>query len=238
MRTECLLLLFSILICTGSVAVQAQTPVAGARAQTPSARTRETVDTAVLPILGIPGKEAFIGAIFGTVVDSSFSSWYLCEKAYPCSFVKYDYDEWIKYALQETVPIYILNELAQKSYYDRKPENWRPDDLAGTGARCISEEKATALLDPAGGLPSDTTLTNARRQRIRHRIWQHWSALPAQDRTVFYFSRPLFTDDGQYAILDLDYRCDARQCGAGAVCLFRHTAAGWKLIGKRVRWGG
>jgi hypothetical protein len=189
-------------------------------------------DSVALPI---PGKESFINEVFRSIVDSSFSSYYLCEDAYPCSFVKYDYDEWFKYALFEMVPIGTLNELAKKSYYDRVPASWLPALL--TAARCVSEKRAGTLLDPLADLPPDTALTKFRLKKLKKRRWQAWSALPPGERTVFYFSRPLFTDDGHYALLDMDYRCDARQCGVGAVCLFRRTASGWKLIGKRVRWG-
>lgn len=230
MRKRCLLLLVIIIGIGGAARTQGSIPVPA----DPNVRPPMAVpDSTRLPI---PTKESFINAIFHTVVDSSFSGWYLCAQAYPCSFVKYDYDEWVKYALQEDVDISILNELAKKSYYDRKPAYWQRAQL--TGARCIPEEKASILLDPAAGLPSDTTLTDARQKKIRHRRWQHWSKLPPQDRTVFYFSRPLFTDDGRYAILDMDYRCDARQCGAGTTCLFRNTGSGWKLIGRRIRWEG
>ena len=184
----------------------------------------------------IPFDEDFINQVFHTVVDSVAGRYYLCEQANPCSFVRYDYDEWIKYALQETVPIYTLDELAKNSYFDRKSCTWQQDRLIG--ATCISEGKADSILNPVPGLRSDTTKLRARQKRAVARKWAAWSRLPVAAHTVYYFSRPAFTDDGQYAILDMDFRCDARQCGQGATCLFRHTASGWRLIGKRVRWGG
>ena len=53
--------------------------------------------------------EDFVNAVAGLVVDSSFSQYYLFSAANPCSFKKFDYDEWYKYGLQEDVPVYILN---------------------------------------------------------------------------------------------------------------------------------
>ena len=184
----------------------------------------------------IPSDEAFINQVFHTLVDSSFGRYYLFEKAGPCGFVRYDYDEWIKYDLQETVPVYILNELAKNSYFDRKSCSWQQDQLPN--AICISEAKCDSILDPAPGLRSDTSRLSRKQKRAISRKWAAWARLPAAEHTVFYFSRPVFTDDGQYAILDMDYHCDDRQCGEGSTCLFRRTASGWKLIGKRVRWGG
>jgi hypothetical protein len=188
------------------------------------------------PSSPIPSDEAFINQVVHTVVDSAAGQYYLCDQAGPCSFVQYDYDEWIMYDLQETVPIYTLNELAKNSYFDRKSCTWQQDQLVN--ASCISQEMSISLLDPVHGLQSDTTKLSARQKRIIARKWVAWSRLPVAAHTVYYFSRPVFTDDGQYAILDMDYHCDARQCGQGAICLFRQTASGWILIGKRVRWGG
>jgi hypothetical protein len=184
----------------------------------------------------IPSREEFVNQVFHVFVDSSFSAYYLSADAAPCSFVKYNYDEWIKYALQEDVPIYLLNELAGKAYDDRRPGRWRQDSLAK--ARCIDEEQIGPRLDPAFGLRSDTSMGDRKRQRAIRRRYAAWNRLPAEQRTVFYFSRPAFTDDGQYAVLDMSYRCDNRQCGEGSTCLFRRMDSGWKLIGKRVRWGG
>jgi hypothetical protein len=152
-------------------------------------------------------REEFLNQVFRTVVDSSLSNYYLYAEAMPCSFVKYDYEEWAKYALQEDVPIYLLNELAEKCYHDRAPSSWRQDSLS----------KAVCL----GAWASDSI-----------------GRLPAQEKPVFYFSRPEFTDDGQYAIIDLGFQCGAH-CGRSATYLFRRTGAGqpvWKMIGRRLNW--
>jgi hypothetical protein len=185
--------------------------------------------------VSIPSDEAFINQVFHTVVDSSFERYYLCVQAGPCSFVKYDYDEWIKYDLRETVPIYTLNELAKNAYFDRKTCDWQQDRLAQ--AVCISREKADSALDPVLAWRADSAAGSRRQRRAIARGRKAWASQPAAERTVFYFSRPAFTDDGQYAILDMDFRCDDRQCGEGATCLFHREGAGWKLIGRRIRWG-
>jgi hypothetical protein len=189
----------------------------------------------------IPSKESFVNAIVHIIVDSSFSRYCLFTVADPCSFTRFDYGEWTKYALMEDVPIYTLNELAEKAYHDRKPLCWQQQAL--DGANCVGKAKADSMLNPLTGL--DTTLNvHHRKAQARHikaqarLLEEKWDHLPAQQRIVFYFSRPAITGDGQFAVIDLGYRCDSRLCGIGTTCLFRHTPAGWKLIGRKVNWGG
>jgi hypothetical protein len=155
----------------------------------------------------IYSREDFLNQVFRTVVDSSLSGYYLFAEAMPCSFVKYNYEEWAKYSLQEDVPVYRLNELAEKSYHDRDLASWRQDSLLK--AICV------------GARASDSILR-----------------LPTGQQVVFYFSRPEFTDDGQYAIIDLAFHCGAH-CGRSATYLFRRSGAGqsaWKMIGRRLNW--
>ncbi len=165
-----------------------------------------------------PSAEAFVNAVRGLVVDSGFSHYYLLQTAAPCSFKKFDYDEWLKYALKEDVPVYILNELSKKSYSDTSPRNWQPGKLQQ--ADCIDEESAKKILLPV-------LTRHAANNYINH----------PESRTVFYFSRPAFTDDYQYAIIDMGYRCDNRQCGMGTTFLFKQVKGSWQLAGKKMAWG-
>ena len=132
------------------------------------------------------------------------------------------------------VGILTLNELAKKCYYDRKPGAWLQDSL--TAGCCINVAKARQLLDPLAGLPVDSAASSHHRKRIVDKKQRQWLALPPQERTVFYFSLPEFTDDGEYAVMDLEFRCDDRQCGLGATWIFQHTAAGWIPVCKKTRW--
>lgn len=174
--------------------------------------------------VAVPSPEAFVNAVFHTVVDTSFSHYYLIKGADTCRFIKYDYDEWTKYYLRESVPIQILNELAEKAYLSRYVYYWKQDSLRQ--AVCISSKQADSIFSLAN--PALDKKTN-------RAIMREWQQLPAQEKTVFSFSLPQFTDDGQYAVIDLNIICGAL-CGSGLTCLFRHTAAGWKLIGQHVNW--
>ncbi|MEP7279797.1 MAG: hypothetical protein ABI813_14200 [Bacteroidota bacterium] len=162
--------------------------------------------------------EDFVNAVAGRVVDSSFSHYFLYALASPCSFKKFDYDEWYKYGLKEDIPIYVLNELAKNAFRDSAPLSWQPDHLSR--AVCISEQKAAEVL-----------------VAVQNRHIKHTNSKSAENSIVFYFSRPVFTNDYQYAAIDMGFRCDDRQCGMGATFLFRCIDDKWKLAGKKLVWG-
>jgi hypothetical protein len=158
----------------------------------------------------LPSPEQFVNAVAQTVVDSSFSNYYLVKGADTCRFVRYDYDEWAKYHLLEPVPVSTLNELAEKAYLSRYPYFWKNDSLEK--AICITRRQADSILfqnPPSGNGPAG--------------------------RPIFSFSLPQFTDDGKYAVIDLNMVCGPR-CGLGSTYIFHHTAKGWKMIGAYRNW--
>jgi len=164
-----------------------------------------------------PTKEEFVNAVFRTVVDSSYSSYYLIQQSDTCRFVKFNYEDWAQYTLKEPVSIVILNELAEKVYHSKGRYFWRKDQLQK--AICISNKEADSVIFYGNSISKDRPLT---KQQLEKTI-------------VFSFSQPQFTDDGQYAVIDLNFVC-GRACGQGFTCLFRLTATGWKLIAKYNNW--
>jgi hypothetical protein len=54
---------------------------------------------------------------------------------------------------------------------------------------------------------------------------------------VFSISQPQFTDDGEYAVVDINWKWDIIR-GAGYTFLFRRVADGWLDIGFKQNWGG
>lgn len=187
------------------------------------------------PVADSLTKEAFVDSVCHTIVDSSWTHYLLVATAHPSSMVRYDYDEWVKYGLLEDVPFGVLNELAKKALAHREPQQWQEKTLIR--AHCIPADRSDSVLGaiwlPDAGSGDPHPLSKEQKRQLRR--WKH---LPAADRTVFNFSYPLFTDDGEYALIDLDKHCDPRQCGLGLTCLFRRTDHGWKLAGRMVRWGG
>lgn len=161
--------------------------------------------------------EDFINSIFKLVADSNTAHYYLFADAHACSFKKYDYDEWYKYALNEDVPVYILEELAKKSFTDAAPLLWQQEKLLH--AECVDEQRAKAILVSPG----------------KRRGQNHQSSYTG-NRLVYYFSRPAFTDDYQYAVIDIGFRCDDRQCGMGATYLFKQVNGKWIIAGRKSLW--
>jgi len=162
--------------------------------------------------------EDFINAIFSLVAGSNTEHYYVYADAHSCSFKKYDYDEWYMYALKEDVPIYILNELARRCFTDAATIHWQQENLVH--AECVSEERAkTILATPA-----------------KHRGQNQRSAFTGNN-IVYYFSKPAFTDDYQYAVIDMGFRCDDKQCGMGATFLFKQVNGKWIIAGKMILWG-
>jgi hypothetical protein len=151
-------------------------------------------------------KEAFINATFLKVIDSAKSSYYLVAGADTCRFEKFDYDEWVKYYLQEDVPLTSLNELSYKVHLARNPYYWRQDKLKK--AICINARQADSLLE-----------------------------MPVPGRVVFSISQPQFTDDGQYAVIDINWKTGLIE-GAGYTFLFRHDGDHWRQIAAKQNWGG
>lgn len=173
MRIICLLLL----LCAGRVGAQTAAP-----------------DSAWA---GMPSNEAFLNEVLTKTPDSVF---YLVAGSDTCRFEKFDYDEWIKYHLQEMVPLPTLNELSYKVHVTKEPYYWQQDRLKK--ATCITGKTADSLL-----------------------------ALPSGSK-VYSISRPYFTDDGQYAVMDVNllYRPVTMH---GFTLLFHRTPKGWKTIGSK-----
>jgi len=172
-----------------------------------------------------PSPEAFLNDVFHTVVDSSFDHYYLITGADTCRFAKYDYDEWTKYYLREPVPFLTLNELSEKAFLSRYPYYWKQQYLEK--AICITPKKADSLLFPERYAPIDS---------IHHRhTTKAGSKVPVTEKLIFSFSLPQFSDDGRYAVIDLNSICGAN-CGLSLTCLFKHNSTGWLLIGRHVNW--
>jgi len=155
---------------------------------------------------GLPSKEEFVSETIKVYDSKGASSFYLVAGADTCRFEKFDYDEWVKYHLQEAVPLVILNELAHKVHISREPYYWKQDKLKK--AICISAKTADSLIDvPAG-----------------HKM------------EIFSLSPPFFTDDGQYAVMDVNL-LGKPGSGGGITYLYRRKKDGWHVVGAKQNWG-
>ncbi len=163
------------------------------------------------PGVNLPSPEAFVNAVASVIVDTTADHYYLVVGTDSCRFLKYNYEEWAKYYLKEPVTFQSLNELSEKVYLSRYPYFWKQTYLRK--ALCITRRQADSIL--------------AENPTFAHR--------PTRN-VVFSFSLPQFTDDGQFAVIDLNLICGS-VCGQGLTCIFRYTASGeWKLVGQYTNW--
>ena len=156
-----------------------------------------------LPAQAPPSKEGFVDEVLSRM-DSNGSGFYLIAGSDTCRFEKFDYDEWVKYHLQASVPLTTLNELAYKVHLARQPYFWQQARLKR--AKCINAGTADSLLATRSGYQ------------------------------IFSLSQPQFTDDGQFAVIDINWKRDLIR-GGGYTLLFRRTPDGWRSIGTKQNWG-
>jgi len=153
----------------------------------------------------LPSNEEFLNEAFsGKPDDGASRTHYLIAGTDTCRFEKFDYDEWIKYRLEETVPFATLNELAYKVHITKEPYYWQQYKLKG--AICITAKTADSLL-----------------------------ALPSPPR-VYSISRPYFTDDGQYAVMDVNVLYSLVSL-YGFTFLYHRTSKDWQQIGMKQNKG-
>lgn len=176
----------------------------------------------------LPSPEEFLNAVIPKFIDSTFDHYYLVAGTDSCRFLKYNYDEWIKYHLKEPLSFNTLNELSEKVYLSRYPYFWKQPHLQK--AILITRKQADSITSGQIGYPRNASKRFVRKWR------RHLKHLPAWQRYVFSFSLPQFTDDGQYAVIDLNFICGVA-CGEGFTCIYRLTTTGeWKLVGQYTNW--
>jgi hypothetical protein len=174
-------------------------------------------------------KEEFVNQVSGLVVDSSFTKFYLSEFARPCRFRRFDYGQLNQYGLKETVPLEILNELSRRVYEDKADLYWVSGKLSR--AICLDDEQAQNILNPTRIFRYDARLSETERKKAIKKTRKQWDKKPLEDKLVYYFSRPEFTDDHQYAVINLDFRCDDHECGQFLTYIFRKEQDHWKTVG-------
>lgn len=180
-------------------------------------------------------KETFINQIENKLIDSSFSpgnfsKYYLLTSATPCSFKKFNYEELLKYSLDKVIPIYALNELAKNSVSDTSKAIWSQQNLPN--AICLSRETADSIayaqrnIHPTGKKEKKQALSQLEKDLEEKKIF---------DKSYFVFSKPVFTDDYQYAVMDVSFRCGSK-CDCGWTYLFERVGQDWEIAGKILVW--
>ncbi|HTQ27286.1 MAG TPA: hypothetical protein VMI35_04125 [Puia sp.] len=181
-------------------------------------------------------KEMFVNEIFNQVADSSLHKYYLLQESVPCSFKRFDFDEWMKYGLRETISFDVLNELARNTCRDSSRKSWVQANLQK--AVCIRDDQARAILDPIFSLRDQTGMSKTEKRKTIREQQKAWDKKPLEEKLVFCFSTPEFTDDYQYAVIDVSIRCDEKACGSGCTYIFHREGRGWRIAGEMMSWAG
>jgi hypothetical protein len=125
-----------------------------------------------------------------------------------------------------------MDELAARCYHDQESVDWRQDSLLN--AVCVGPSNAdSAAPAPAG--PSPDKLTRQQRKAMRKQA-KIMDRQPPGSRFIYGISKPEFTDDGQYAIIEVVFDCGPL-CASKSSFLFRRTGPDtWKMIGNCLDW--
>jgi hypothetical protein len=78
-------------------------------------------------------------------------------------------------------------------------------------------------------------LTNKKKLRYYRKQVNEYNSIEASDRNIFYFSRPVFDDSKQFAIVQWD-NGHGWLDGGGGIKLYKLTGAAWKELGIVARW--
>ncbi len=178
-------------------------------------------------------KEEFVNEIFSQVTDSSFSKYYLLNQAEPCSFKKFDYEQLLQYSLKKMVSIDVLNELAKNASAVFNESSWSQEKM--DKAVCIDAKMTESVLDPTGDLKHNSSLTKREKRKAIKLAEKEWQKKPLEEKLVFCFSKPVFTDDYQYAVIDM-ISMNGPISSAGSTYFFKRAGSKWELIGKVFGW--
>ncbi|MBS1599656.1 MAG: hypothetical protein JST75_15630 [Bacteroidetes bacterium] len=175
-------------------------------------------------------KEAFVNKIIRQVVDSSISKYYLLKDADPCLFKKFDYSELLKYSLDKVIPISALNELAKNCTEDNCAETWVQEKL--DSAICIDQVEANAILNPK---INTELLTKKEKKKALKQLEKDLRQKTVYEKSYFIFSKPVFTDDHDYAVMNVVFEC-GNLCATAWTYLFKKHDDSWEIAGKIFGW--
>jgi hypothetical protein len=131
----------------------------------------------------------------------------------------------------------ILQQIINKAHIDTLSENWNCAELSKS--KCVDKDTV--------GLITNTTITfrvdskwNARtKEKEKERQIQEqkkaWAKKPQQEKRVYYFSKPIFDNNNEYAIVSVGYVC-GNLCGHGCTLLFKKINGKWTKLAETSCW--
>ena len=176
-------------------------------------------------------KESFLNQVFKSYVDTQFTKYYLhsdCQKIIINEFNKTT----IVNDLCKHVDKNIVNELVDKSSSDTLKLNWECKKLKLAECRKTSSD----ILWIGDVITIDRSKSEAQQkkdieeqEKQNRKEKEKYDNKPLQEREIYYFSRPIFDNTRQYAIICMGVTCGSL-CGHRCIYLFKNVNGKWTKI--------
>lgn len=177
-------------------------------------------------------KEAFVNEVFRNFVASSFSYYYLDSSADNINFYRIHYREQIKKSILRIVPEEYLNDIFMKMEMDTNLLYW-DYNLLKNARKALNEDDILQLFTTVRY--SKNYRSKRKREKIAVKQIEYQrkvhNAKPIQERQIYHFSRPIFSKDDQYAIINFSVVCGST-CGGGCLYVFKKISGKWLFVEK------
>jgi hypothetical protein len=169
-------------------------------------------------------KESFVNQIYKTLVDTSFPYYQLSNDAF--KLTKNDID-----LSTHLFPDLNLNEIIKNYSVDTLQQFWDTKRL--TKAKEVDKDSIGILTGTTLRIYSLNSWSKRRKRKeeqkqIRQQNEQR-EKMPLYDKRVYFFSRPVFDNKKEYAIISMSYGCGLT-CGHGCTYIFRRINEQWTLV--------
>jgi hypothetical protein len=184
-------------------------------------------------------KEQFFNSVYKIFVDSSFSTFYLSNELSRLYIDKYNQEQ-VRIDFGKFIPDSLLKQIIWKSSRDTITQKWQCNNLTEK-ARCISSDSISKITGESTTytiiIKEKWTERKKEKEKEKQINKQQKERVikPMKDRILYFFSRPIFSDDQRFVIIAIGYGCGSL-CGHGCTYLFEKVNGKWKKIAETSCW--
>jgi hypothetical protein len=153
-------------------------------------------------------REQFVNAVRHVIVNNPDAGYYLLHDCRPLSLHGSDVVPGRALNSGKFLPDSVIYQLNTYAASDTSAATWNCGALVHV--RCISRDSIRFIIDPANGLRG-------------------------QDHTVYTFSRPVFDNKREYAMIRMSYIC-GNLCGKGCLYIFKKENGIWRYLAESDCW--
>ncbi len=181
-------------------------------------------------------KEDFINSIKIPLVDSSYPFYYMSNISKSIKIEPYDFKH-DKFAIERNIIDSVLDELRYNSINDTLNDFWICNIIRHS--KCLDKDSARKVVNFQYYVTLKRKWNEKKKNRkIGRQVRKQklaYDKQPEYTKRVYYFSKPVFTDDGTFAVIKISYNCGSL-CGYGCTYLFQKVNEDWKLIAQTNCW--